>query len=322
MLGPLPLPGRPIARVHPSRLESPGIRAARNLAIGGLAGHPDLDVMGLGGAETRVAAAQDHQTVWQAEALQGLFRTAGHPVEFGFGIIRRHNRHQLDLVELMLAQHAARVAAGRTGFGPEARRVCRHANGDTGAEKIGHKIRHHLWQQKVPFTCVVGDREAYRAPAGWQAIDPLRADVSYGESFSLIGVDPAEGEATRRALLTDPVTDSQILLVRGPLVEWMPRVVERIRPLDGDDSVRFTEHALRTADGVHLDYLRIERPAAGDLPARRHLLGIVDLGPETLVVDAGGPADRFDFTAVEGFLRSLQLGQRREALPAAPGATR
>lgn len=30
---------------------------------------------------------------------------------------------------------------------------------DTGAEKIGHKIRHHLWQEKVPFACVVGDRE-------------------------------------------------------------------------------------------------------------------------------------------------------------------
>ena len=30
---------------------------------------------------------------------------------------------------------------------------------DTGAEKIGHKIRHHLWQEKVPFVAVVGDRE-------------------------------------------------------------------------------------------------------------------------------------------------------------------
>lgn len=30
---------------------------------------------------------------------------------------------------------------------------------DTTSEKIGAKIRHHLWQEKVPFACVVGDRE-------------------------------------------------------------------------------------------------------------------------------------------------------------------
>ena len=30
---------------------------------------------------------------------------------------------------------------------------------DTSAEKTGHKIRTHLWQQKVPFIGVVGDRE-------------------------------------------------------------------------------------------------------------------------------------------------------------------
>ena len=32
-------------------------------------------------------------------------------------------------------------------------------HGDTSAEKIGHKIRKHLWQEKVPFVAVVGDRE-------------------------------------------------------------------------------------------------------------------------------------------------------------------
>ena len=30
---------------------------------------------------------------------------------------------------------------------------------DRGAEKIGQKIRHHLWQEKVPLICVIGDRE-------------------------------------------------------------------------------------------------------------------------------------------------------------------
>jgi threonyl-tRNA synthetase len=30
---------------------------------------------------------------------------------------------------------------------------------DDSAEKIGQKIRHHLFQEKVPFTAVVGDQE-------------------------------------------------------------------------------------------------------------------------------------------------------------------
>ena len=30
---------------------------------------------------------------------------------------------------------------------------------DVGADKIGQKVRHHLWEEKVPFTCVIGDKE-------------------------------------------------------------------------------------------------------------------------------------------------------------------
>ena len=40
-----------------------------------------------------------------------------------FDCFRRRDRHQLDLVELVLADHAARVLAGRARFGAEARRV-------------------------------------------------------------------------------------------------------------------------------------------------------------------------------------------------------
>ncbi len=52
-------------------------------------------------------------------------------------------------------RHAARaeelaLALCEAGFRVEA---------DTGAEKIGHKIRQHLWQEKVPLACVVGDNE-------------------------------------------------------------------------------------------------------------------------------------------------------------------
>ena len=34
-----------------------------------------------------------------------------------------------------------------------------HADPDTGAWKIGQKIRHHLWQEKIPMVALVGDKE-------------------------------------------------------------------------------------------------------------------------------------------------------------------
>ncbi len=37
--------------------------------------------------------------------------------------------------------------------------LCLRIHGDTNEEKIGHKIRKHLWQDKLPFVAVVGDRE-------------------------------------------------------------------------------------------------------------------------------------------------------------------
>jgi threonyl-tRNA synthetase len=52
-------------------------------------------------------------------------------------------------------RHAARVE--------ELAKSCRdrgfRVDADTSAEKIGHKIRQHLWQEKVPLVGVVGDQE-------------------------------------------------------------------------------------------------------------------------------------------------------------------
>src|SRR5690606_9837151 len=54
--GPLPF-GRTIASLHAPRLEIAADRTGRNLAIGVLAGQPDLDVVGLLRAEAHVAGA-------------------------------------------------------------------------------------------------------------------------------------------------------------------------------------------------------------------------------------------------------------------------
>lgn len=149
--------------------------------------------------------------------------------------------------------------------------------------------------------------DAYTTPPGWQAVDPFSSEDWFWGDYSLVGVDRGESPRTRRALLRNEARRSQILLVRGPTLEWMPRVIDPLEPLDGDPDVHFSDHVVHSADGVEVDYLDIERAAAGQREARHHLIGIVDLGRETLLIDAGGPADSFDSAAVVGFLRSLRI---------------
>ncbi|MHC4514373.1 MAG: threonine--tRNA ligase [Planctomycetota bacterium] len=52
-------------------------------------------------------------------------------------------------------RHAARAEELASGLRGAGFRV----EADTQPEKIGHKIRQHLWQERVPFACVVGDKE-------------------------------------------------------------------------------------------------------------------------------------------------------------------
>jgi threonyl-tRNA synthetase len=52
-------------------------------------------------------------------------------------------------------RHAARVEEIARGMKESGLRV----EADTSAEKIGAKVRKHLFEEKTPFTCVVGDKE-------------------------------------------------------------------------------------------------------------------------------------------------------------------
>ncbi len=58
---------------------------------------------------------------------------AGHFVELGDALLRPAQLHQLDLLELVLADHPAGVATGRTGLGAEAHRVRGHPDRQRGA---------------------------------------------------------------------------------------------------------------------------------------------------------------------------------------------
>lgn len=169
--------------------------------------------------------------------------------------------------------------------------------------------------------------DAYRTPPGWEAVDPFSSDEEYWPEYTLLGVDRDESPRTRRALLRSERLRSQILLVRGPVLEWMPRVVDGLAPLDGRPEVRFTDRPMHTADGLGVDVVLLDREASEDTPARRQLLGIVDLGREALLVDAGGPPESFDPALVEQFLRSLRVRtgpppDGAGAVPASPASTR
>src|SRR5688572_2729582 len=76
------------ARLHAPRLELAAVGAARDLAIGVLAGQPDLDVKSLLRREAHVAGAQRDDAVRQAEALQHFLGAIGHALVLFIGMIR------------------------------------------------------------------------------------------------------------------------------------------------------------------------------------------------------------------------------------------
>jgi hypothetical protein len=97
--------------------------AARHLEPAADARRPYLEVVRLRIGEAEVAAGQQQHAVAQAEPLQHGLRVRRQLVERRAARVRPLEPHQLDLVELVHAQDAARVLAVRAGLAPEARRV-------------------------------------------------------------------------------------------------------------------------------------------------------------------------------------------------------
>ena len=61
--------------------------------------------------EAHVAGAERDHAIGQLELLQDGFGVPGELLVRGVRLLRVHDLHQLDLVELVLADHAARVLA-------------------------------------------------------------------------------------------------------------------------------------------------------------------------------------------------------------------
>src|SRR5215472_3175604 len=179
--GPLPFFGTE-SRLHAPRLELAAVGAARNLAIGILAGQPDLDVIGLARGKTHVAGAEQHHPIGETETLQNLFGAGGHALVLLAGAVGMRDRDQLDLVELVLADHAARVLAGGARLGAEARRPRREAHwepsflDDLLGDQVGerHLRRRDEPQPRGGTKQVVGK---FRQAAG--AVDRVVADQEW-----------------------------------------------------------------------------------------------------------------------------------------------
>ena len=109
--------------VGAARLIVRAVRARGDLAVLVLCGEPDLEVVRRRRREAHVARAELDDVVRQLEEAQDVFSRVDHRVELVPARLRLDEFDELDLVELVLANEAARVAASAAGLGAEARRV-------------------------------------------------------------------------------------------------------------------------------------------------------------------------------------------------------
>src|SRR5579885_664179 len=177
---PRPLPFRgPEPRLHAARLEVAAVGAAGDLAIGALTGQPNLDVIGLTRGEAHVARAQQHHAVGEPEALQDLLGAVRHPLVLLGGAVGMCDRDQLDLVELVLPDHAASVLAGGARLGAKARRPRGEAQRQLLLleDLVGHQIgERHLRRRNEPEAGRSAEQVLGELGQAARAVDGLAAD--------------------------------------------------------------------------------------------------------------------------------------------------
>lgn len=159
-----------------------------------------------------------------------------------------------------------------------------------------------------PWARFRGEGVSFDAPAGWVVADPFVPDTPRMGQLWFHDVPPA---GTRRALVRDPGFGTQVLLELGE--------ASALRAQVGRHEADYARHPLlegvasqpeRTADGRTVK-VAVVRLRAGLLAGEEaaYLLGFAELGERALVVNAGGPAARFDVDAVLRIIRSLRLGE-------------
>src|SRR5690606_10770014 len=111
---------QPIANARAACLLVAEGRTARDLAIRVLGRQPHLEVVALRRARAEVGRHVLDDAVVQPEPLQHLLGVLGEHLELRERALGRHHAHELDLVELVLADDASDVLAVRTRFATEA----------------------------------------------------------------------------------------------------------------------------------------------------------------------------------------------------------
>ncbi len=122
---------RTVASVRAARLEIAVLAAGADLDPAVHAGHPDLEVVGAPGLEAHVAGAEDDAAVAKLEPLEDRLSVEGELLQFIIGLFRFDKLHQLNLVELMQADKAARFLSRGAGLAAEAGGV-----GDVAAREV------------------------------------------------------------------------------------------------------------------------------------------------------------------------------------------
>ena len=107
-----------------ARLEVLKVGAGAYLHIPAVAGHPYLYVVGLGAGEAQIACGEHYYMIGQAEALQHLLGVPGQGLQLVVAVLGLCELNKLHLVELMLADKPAGIAACGAGFAAEAGAVC------------------------------------------------------------------------------------------------------------------------------------------------------------------------------------------------------
>src|SRR3989449_2535970 len=129
--------GGAVADLGPARLERRAVRARRDLAVLPLPGQPDLHVVALRRLEPHIAGAVEHHPIGELEALEPLLGVPDHGLQLVVRLRGRRDLPQLDLVELVLPDHALHVLAVRPRLAAVARRE-RHVA--AGERRLGEDL--------------------------------------------------------------------------------------------------------------------------------------------------------------------------------------
>jgi hypothetical protein len=269
---------RAVADAEPSGLEVGRIRRRRDLPVALLTREPRLDVVLLRCGRAQVARRHVDDPVRDLELLDELLLDGKEsPVLFG-RLLRQAEDEHLDLVELVHAEHPARVLARGARLAAEARRVARVVE----RQRAGVQLLVHVHR-----------RERHLGGAGEVKVvplDPVDVDLVGGEEARSVhgGFADEDGRQDRREALPRQPVESEP--VERELREG--RVAEPVSEAG----------AGHLGASLHVDLGQLEVIARLEVELRR----------------LGGPPDLFRVLVGEavGGARIRRIGEAREELVA------